>query len=65
MDWYGTLRILDTQMRALYYRRLIEVARISPALARIHTGRATIEQMKIYLSGERHESHTQSDHRTA
>jgi hypothetical protein len=48
-SWQRDLEIADAKMRAEYYRRLIEVAKISAALARIHTERATIEQMKVYL----------------
>ena len=44
-------------MRAAYYRRLIEVAEIGPALARIHTANASIEEMKIYLSNNSVETH--------
>jgi hypothetical protein len=48
--WQRNLAIADAQMRAEYYRRLLEVAKITPALARIHTDNATIEEMKVYLS---------------
>jgi hypothetical protein len=47
--WQRDLAIADAFMRAEYYRRLIEVAKIPASLARIHTEAATIEQMKIYL----------------
>jgi len=50
MTWQRNLAIVDAQMRAAYYRKLIEVAKITPALARIHTENATIEDMKVYLS---------------
>ena len=50
MSWQENLAIADAQMRAAYYRRLIEVAKINPALARIHTENASIEDMKNYLS---------------
>lgn len=52
MSWQENLAIADAQMRAAYYRRLIEVAKISPALARIHTENASIEDMQVYLSFE-------------
>jgi hypothetical protein len=48
-SWQRNLQIAEAQMRAEYYRRLIEVAKIPAALARIHTERATIEDMKVYL----------------
>ena len=51
-SWQRSLAIADAQMRAAYYRRLIEVAKINPDLARIHTEQATIEDMKVYLSFE-------------
>ncbi len=49
-SWQKNLAIADAQMRAAYYRRLIEVAKLNPALARIHTENASIEDMKNYLS---------------
>ena len=49
--WERDLAIADTKMRAEYFRRLIEVARISVSLACIHTEQATIEDMKVYLRG--------------
>ena len=60
MTWQRNLAIADAQMRAAYYRRLIEVAKITPALARIHTENATIEDMKVYLS---YEPESQPDNR--
>ena len=60
MTWQRQLAIADAQMRAAYYRRLIEVAKITPALARIHTENATIEDMKVYLS---YETEIQPDNR--
>ena len=40
---------IEAQMRARYYTRLIEVAKISSTLARIHAETASIETMKVYL----------------
>ena len=52
-SWQRNLAIADAQMRAAYYRKLIEVAQISAALARDYTERATVEAMSTYLrSGE-------------
>ena len=48
-SWQRALQIVDAQMRAQYYRRLIEVAKISATLARFHTEHATIEDMNVYL----------------
>jgi hypothetical protein len=48
-SWQRDLAIADAKMRAEYYRRLIEVAKLSPALADYHTREATIEDMKTYL----------------
>jgi hypothetical protein len=48
-SWQRDLAIADAKMRAEYYRRLIEVAKVSAKIAREHTERATIEDMKIYL----------------
>ena len=56
-NWQRNLAVADAQMRAAYYRRLIEVAEIGPALARIHTANASIEEMKIYLSNNSVETH--------
>jgi hypothetical protein len=51
--WQRNLAIVDAQLRAEYYSLLIEVAKITPALARIHTEKATIEEMKVYLSHDK------------
>ena len=50
MSWRRNLSVVDAQMRAGYYRRLIEVAAIPASLARYHTENATIEDMSLYLS---------------
>jgi len=49
-DWQRSLAIADTQMRATYFRALIERALLPASLARIHTENANIEDMKIYLN---------------
>ena len=51
-SWQRHLAIAEAQMRAQYYRRLIEVAQISTELASEHTDNATIEEMKLYLEYE-------------
>ncbi len=51
-SWQRDLAIADAKMRAEYFRRLIEVAQIPAALARIHTNKATIETMKLYLEAD-------------
>jgi hypothetical protein len=51
-SWQRDLAIADAKMRAEYFRRLIEVAQIPAALARIHTNNATIETMKLYLEAD-------------
>jgi len=52
-NWQRQLAIADAQMRAEYYRALIERALLPASLARIHTERATIEDMKVYLNWEK------------
>lgn len=47
--WQRDLAIADAKMRAEYYRALLEVAHVSPAVAREHTQQATIEDMNTYL----------------
>jgi hypothetical protein len=51
--WQRNLAIADAQMRAEYYRALIERALLPASLARIHTQNASIEDMKIYLEWEK------------
>jgi hypothetical protein len=51
-SWQRELAIADAQMRAEYYRALIERALLPPRLARIHTEQASIEDMKVYLEFE-------------
>lgn len=65
-SWQRDLAIADAQMRAEYYRRLIEVARISPALARTHTERATVDEMKVYLNSgdDQWDTHVRKTHLT-
>ena len=50
VSWHHHLAIAETQMRAEYYRALIERAKLPASLARIHTEQATIEDMKVYLN---------------
>jgi len=48
-SWQRALAIADAQLRAEYYRKLIEVAQVPVSAAREYTERATIEDMTKYL----------------
>ena len=52
-DWQRSLAIADAQMRAEYYRALIERALLPSSLARLHANSASIEDMKGYLEWEK------------
>ena len=47
--WQREIAVTESQLRARYYDRLIQVAQISRTLARIHAETTSTEKMKIYL----------------
>ena len=47
--WQREIAVTEAQMRARYYERLKQVAKIAGTLARTYAETASIETMKIYL----------------
>ena len=56
-QWQRDLAVADAQLRARYFERLIDVAKVSHSFALECTQRATVEQMEVYLSTSGEKSH--------